>query len=438
MSWRQFLLGVAALAVVAGIVIAKYVHDQLEPTSKRGTAKEEFAKAEPQPGEPPKRRPWPTYAFDRARTHVADDFRHRPPYRRLWSVNAHDTLEFPPSVGFGHVYLAQQKGRFYALDPETGKVRWRKKTRRCSASSPTIGRRLVYQAWMAHVPCPQDQAGATGYLSAMNPRTGKEKWRFRGAPIESSPLLVRRTLYFGSWDKRVHAINARTGRRRWSFKADDQVNTSPAYWRGTVYIASDGGTLYALGARTGRLRWQAAANAKFGSREFFYASPTVAHGRVYIGNTDGTMYAYGARTGKLRWARPLGTYVYAAAAAWHRTIYTGTYDGKFYALNAATGDVRWKHHAAGAVHGAPTVMGGLVYYSTCSTCGSAASRSVKRGPDRTYALDARTGRVKWRFRAGKYASPIVADRDRVYLTGRSRLFTLEDRRHHRARHRHRR
>jgi outer membrane protein assembly factor BamB len=440
MTWRRFLLVAAAFVVVAGVVIAKYVHDQLEPTTKRGSATDEFTQREPGTGEASRRRPWPTYAFDRARTHVADDFRHRPPYRRLWSINAHNTLEFPPAIGFGHVYLAQQKGRFYALNPKTGRVKWRKKTRRCSASSPTLGRRFVYQAWMAFVPCPQDQSGATGYLSAMNPRTGKEKWRYKGAPIESSPLLVGHTLYFGSWDKRVHAIDARTGRRRWSFKADDQLNTSPAYWRGGVYIASDGGTLYALGAHSGRLRWRASSNAKFGSREFFYATPTVAYGRVYIGNTDGTMYAYGARTGKLRWARPLGTYVYAAAAAWHRTIYTGTYDGKFYALSAATGDVRWKHHAAGAVHGAPTVMDGLVYYSTCSTCGSAASRSVKRGPDGTFALNARTGHAVWRFRAGKYANPIVADDDRVYLTGRSRLFALTDRakkghrakRHHRA------
>jgi outer membrane protein assembly factor BamB len=257
--------------------------------------------------------------------------------------------------------------------------------------------------------------------------TGRKLWKFDAAPVESSPLLVRRTLYFGSWDRRVYALNARTGRKRWSFEADDEVNTSAAYWRGTVYIASDAGTLYALDARTGKLRWKAQSNASFGSREFFYATPTIAYGRVYIGNTDGTMYVYGARSGKLLWARPLGSYIYGAAAVWRRRVYVGTYDGSFYALDAATGDTRWKVAAPGAVHAAPTVMDGLVYYSICSSCGSEAQRAVKRGPDGTHALDARTGRRVWSFPAGKYAAAVVADEKRVYLTGRAHLFAFEPR-----------
>ena len=64
----------------------------------------------------------------------------------------------------------------------------------------------------------------------------------------------------------------------------------------------------------------------------------------------------------------------------------GTYDGKFYALDAATGDTIWQIDARGAVHAAPTVMDGLVYYAVCSSCGSAAARAVARGPDSTYAV----------------------------------------------------
>jgi outer membrane protein assembly factor BamB len=281
---------------------------------------------------------------------------------------------------------------------------------------------------MDFVPCPQARTGADGFVIAWDADSGKKLWRFNAAPVESSPLLIRRTLYFGSWDRRVYAVDAKTGRKRWSFPTDDEVNTSAAYWRGTVYIASDGGTLYALSARTGRLRWKAQANSSFGSREFFYATPTIAHGRVYIGNTDGTMYVFGARTGRLRWARPLGSYIYSAAAVARRRVYVGTYDGRFYALDAATGDTIWQRDVPGAVHAAPTVMDGLVYYSTCSTCGSAAQRAVKHGPDGTFALDARNGKQVWKFEGGKYANPVVADKDRVYVTGRAHLFAMEPKR----------
>ena len=401
-------------------------------TEKRGSAKQEFdTSQEPEaPRRPKPTIPWPTYAFDNQRTHLATGFRHRPPYRKVWRLDGRDTLEFPPTVGYGRVFLAQQKGLFFAIDGKTGKVRWKRNFKRCAASSPTIGRRTVYQAYMDFADCPQGRSGASGFVIAMNFKTGKRRWIYRTGPVESSPLLVGRTLYFGSWDRKVHAVDARTGRRRWAFAADEEVNTSAAYSRGTVFIASDAGTIYALNARTGRKRWSAKP-----SSEFFYATPTVAYGRVFIGNTDGTMYAYGARSGRLLWAKRLGSYIYAAAGVAKRRVFSGTYDGFVYSLNAATGDVVWRKSAPAAVHGSPTIMNGLAYFSTCSTCGSEASRSVKPGPDSTVAYSTRTGRVRWRLNQGKYASPVVADSKRVYLTGRSYLYALTERSRRRPRRR---
>jgi outer membrane protein assembly factor BamB len=420
------LLVSAALlaAIVVGAGVYAYQKEK-EPIEKRGSAEVEFETTEEQPPKPPpvNPRPWPTYAYDAARQHISP-YDHRPPFRRLWKIDAHDTLEFPPSVGYGHVYLAQQKGLFFALDAETGKVDWRKSLGRCAASSPTIGKGVVYQAYMHPVECLQDQAGANGFVVAWDADNGRERWRFKSAPIESSPLLKNGRLFFGSWDHNVYAIGAKTGKKIWSFGADDQVNTSAAYWKGRIFIATDGGTLYSLSARTGRLLWSAQSQSKFGSREFWYATPTVAYGRVYIGNTDGTMYVYGAKTGNLLWARPLGTYIYGAAAVENRRVFVGTYDGKFYALDAATGDTIWQVDAHGAVHAAPTLMDGLVYYAVCSSCGSAAARAVARGPDSTYAVRASDGKTVWRFRDGKYANPVVADEKRIYVTGQSHQYAL--------------
>jgi len=421
---RRLLAGgaliVLALAVAVG-AYAAFFRDK--PTEKRGSAKEEFvttepAEPKPKPSDPT---PWPTYGYDAQRTHVAP-FAQRPPFRRLWQIDAHDTLEFPPTVGFGKVFQAQQKGLFFALHANNGRVAWRKSLGRCAASSPTLGKRLVYQAYMDNVPCPEGRAGATGFVVAWDANTGRERWRWNSAPVESSPLLVGNRLYVGSWDHGVYALNAKTGKRIWRFGADEQVNTSAAYWKGTIYIASDAGTVYAIDASSGRLRWQAGD-----AREFFYATPTIAYGRVYIGSTDGTMYVYGAKSGKLLWARPLGSYVYGAAGVWKRRVYVGTYDGFFYSLDAATGDVKWKIDTPGAVHAAPTIMRGVVYYGICSSCGSEAQRSVDRGHDATIAVNARNGRELWRFADGKYANPVVADTKRIYITGQSHLYALKPR-----------
>jgi outer membrane protein assembly factor BamB len=427
---RRLIVGAALACVLIAAAGYAYYEQETDPIEKRGSATEEFVTTEEaRPKPPPKKenpRPWPTYGYDDVRLHISP-YDHAPPYRRLWKIDAHDTLEFPPSVGYGKVYLAQQKGLFFALDAQTGKVRWRKSLGRCAAASPTIGKGLVYQSYMHPVECLQDQAGADGFVVAWDADTGRERWRFKSAPIESSPLLKGKRLFVGSWDHNVYAINAMNGKKIWSFQADDQVNTSAAYWKGRIFIASDGGTLYSLSAKTGKLLWSRQSQSKFGSREFWYATPTVAYGRVYIGNTDGTMYVYGAKTGNLLWARPLGTYIYGAAAVYRRKVFVGTYDGKFYALDAATGDTVWEIDARGAVHAAPTVMDGLVYYAVCSTCGSEAARAVARGPDSTYAVRARNGKVVWRFRDGKYANPVVADPERLYITGQSHQYGLAPR-----------
>lgn len=426
MTRQRILLAVAAALVLAvGVAVAVALLGRETPPRKRGSAKVEFdPRQKPAPKPAPQRRAvdlaWPTFGFDTARSKLSP-YPHRPPYRRTWRLDARDTLEFPPSAAYGNVYLAQQKGLFFALNGKTGRRVFKtKRFRRCAASSPTIAGGMIYQSYMDFVPCPQGASNPTGFVTAMNARTGRTKWRFRGKPFESSPLLVKGVLYVGSWDGNVYAIRARDGRKLWSHGTGDRVNTSAAYAGGRIFIANDSGTLYALNARTGRLAWSASQ-----ATEFFYATPVAAYGRVYIGSTDGTMYAYGQRSGRLLWARPLGTYVYSSAAVAARRVFAGTYDGKLYSLDAATGDVRWVRTLAAAVHAPPVVMGGLVYAATCSSCGSEASRFVKRGRDGTTAFTIGSGRPVWHNAAGKYSSPIIADQDRVYLVGRSYLYGMQ-------------
>jgi outer membrane protein assembly factor BamB len=47
---------------------------------------------------------------------------------------------------------------------------------------------------------------------------------------------------------------------------------------------------------------------------------------------------------------------------------------------------------------------------------------VAGGSDATYAVRAKDGKEVWRFPGGKYANPVVADPERVYITGRSFLY----------------
>ncbi len=422
-------MSVAAVLALLAVAAGWWYHEQTISKEVVGSSTVEFVpkekpEAKPRPPGLVDELPWPTFGYDPQRTHLSP-FAHRPPYRRLWLLRARWLVEYPPVVGYGTVYVSQLRGVFYAVDAATGKKRWTRRFPYCSAASAALARGLVIESFIPR-PCSHGPRGVPGLVIAMRAGDGKTVWT-QPIPSESSPLVVGGRVYVGSWNHRVYALGLGSGKILWSTRLDGEINASVAYAAGMLYVGDNSGTMTALSARTGAVRWKARSfsRLRFG-REYFYATPAVAYGRVFASNTDGTVYAFGATTGHLLWAQHVGTYVYTAPAVWDRKIFVGTYDGTFAALDAATGKQVWSRSMPAAVHGAPTVMDGLVYLSTCSYCGQHGARYSKRGPAATYALDARTGRLVWTFPDGTY-SPIVADRDRVYLTGKARVYALAER-----------
>ena len=103
MSRPPLLVVLGLIAVALAAAVGVYAYNENQPLEKRGSATEEFVAGEaPEPKPPPEKedpRPWPTYGFDIGRQHISP-YDHRPPYRRVWQIDAHDTLEFPPTVGY--------------------------------------------------------------------------------------------------------------------------------------------------------------------------------------------------------------------------------------------------------------------------------------------------------------------------------------------------
>lgn len=408
MRKRWLIVGVAVvLLLAAGAAAAYVVWQQRNPGTIRGSSTVEFvATEEPgattRPEEVVREIPWPTYGYDEQRSKYAPAFHLRPPFQKVWERDARSLVEFPPVVAYGRLYVASNGGRFMALDATTGKVAWVQRFDHCTAASPAVGKDVIYQPFMDTKPCgePRD---SRGFIAAFDAETGDELWRFEAGVIETSPLLVGRLLYFGSWDRKVYALDVRTHKVVWTFSTGDEVKAAPAYQNGTLYFASYDNKMYAVDARTGKLQWSASGTANF------YATPAVAYGRVFIGNTDGRVYAFGAQSGNLVWAKATGGYVYSSAAVWQKKVYVGSWSKRFFALDAGSGDTVWSFAANGPISGAATVLDGVVYFSTTA--------------DKTYALDAETGRKLWEFGDGAY-TPMVADEERVYLTGHRTIYGL--------------
>lgn len=398
---KPLVIAGCALLAAVGLAAAYLELWRHHAPTIRGTTTTEFVTTEAAPSPPAPGLAWPTYGYDQERTRAAPSVSVRPPFRRLWTFHGRSLLEFPPVVGYGRVFLTTFAGRLTALDVANGKVAWRYRSGRCGWASPALAAGVVYETFIGSREC--GSRATDGEVAAFAAAGGRLLWLRRIGPTESSPLVVRGTVYIGDWDGRVWALDASTGHTRWVAQLHGAIKGSLALSGRRLFIGTYGGDVVSLSARTGRTIWRSGGHGRI------YSSPAIAYGRVYIGSLDGGVYAFGAGTGHLLWAHATGGYVYASPAVWHERILVGSYNHRFYAFDAGTGDIRWQFHANGPISGSASVIGRLVYFSTFA--------------ERTYALRATNGTQVATFPDGKY-SPAVADRAHLYFVGLGKLYAL--------------
>ena len=408
------VLVLAVMAIVGYLVLADRTGDVSNPDVE--FVPEPAPRPPPAPP-PPDRFAWPLYGYTKNRTRELPAPRSlKPPFRERWRLGGRVLLEFPPVLLGRSLYLLKNNGSVYAVDKDSGRVRWRRNVGRLAAASPAVGHGRVHLALLEG-----PAKDGTGRIYSLSTRNGRIRWaRKLPSRAETSPLLHHGSLYVGSENGTLYALRARDGQVRWTYTAGGAIKGGPALHQGTLYFGDYGGEVHAVRTKDGSRRWSSGTSGTrlgFGSGQF-YSTPAVAFGRVYIGNTDGRVYSLSAKNGDLAWAKQTGDYVYAspAVAAVPRlgpTVYIGSYDGTFYALNARSGGVRWTHEAGGRISGSATLVGSVVYFSNL------AARS-------TTGLGARTGRPVFRFPSGAF-NPVISDGERIYLTGYAGLFALEPR-----------
>jgi outer membrane protein assembly factor BamB len=364
------------------------------------------------PKKPPKAFAWPLYGYTKDHTrYFAASTRLRPPFHKLWVHGGDALLEFPPVLWGDRLFQLSDDSTLHAIDKYTGKDVWSRRLGALSASTPAVSANTVYATVLE-----RSRGSRAGRVVALDSANGHFRWS-RNLPsrAESSPLLDRGMLIFGSENGTVYALSARTGHIVWTYRAAGAVKASPSASGGDLYFGDYSGQLQAVSERTGRRIWRSGSGGALLGSGTFYSTAAVIYGRVYLGNTDGRVYAYDASSGKLDWAVQTGAYVYSSPAVANApgfgpTIYTGSYDGTFRAINARSGRVQWRYDAGGKISGSATVIGDVVYFSDLGT-------------HHTYGLGISTGRVLFSVDTGAF-DPAISDGHNLYVSGYTALFAL--------------
>jgi len=233
-----------------------------------------------------------------------------------------------------------------------------------------------------------------------------------------------------------------TGRKKWVFRTGGVIRSAPAIGcDGTVYVWSFDGNLYAVSADTGKEKWRArimAPSLPTAKRVIHRgSSPAIlSDGTVIVGSPDGNVYAFHGTTGRERWRFRTGNRIECSpAVGLDGTLYIPSRDGKLYAIDGLTGRERWE---AKEVRSGPErweVKRGLTGAERWEARQAAMQFSPAVSRDgtvyvgtngfRMFALDGRTGRIKWAFPEST-GTPAIDRGGTIYVGGFSgEVFALD-------------
>ena len=287
-----------------------------------------------------------------------------------WKFPAGMAVNSSPAVADGAVFFGSVDGNFYAVEAATGKLKWKFQTggeRRFTA--PGIHGAMPRTESMpdpfdVFLSSPAVEGGVVYFgsgdfnLYALDAQTGAVKWKFAtGNVVHASPAVAGGVVYIGSWDRYLYALNAQTGAPIWKFQTGDDtkiynqvgIASSAAVADGVVFFGCRDGHFYAVDAKTGAEKWK--HDNKMG---WTIASPAVHDGVVYFPTSDGTRFkALKAATGEIVFDLANKAVSFSSPAIAAGMAIYGTSDGWLHAVDLKTGALAGQFQTDGSRENSP-------------------------------------------------------------------------------------
>lgn len=341
----------------------------------------------------------------------------------------------------------------HAVDPRTGKALWTKPVGYYSHSMTTgtpsvLKDRVIVPVAQFEISVAADNKHDCctnhGYVLSLDPKTGDTQWRYdtmpdaeplrdrgdgqmlkgpSGAPIWNSPVVDegRGLVYFATGESNsppahtntnaVIAIDLKTGKEKWSFHAtpDDIFNSGcgPNPKADLLNCVKKPETVY--------------RDVDFGA-SVILGKGSDGKELLYAGQKSGSVWAFEPDTGKMVWRKALGTGSALGGVHWgiafdQDTVFAPisnvgvpipgewefdpTIKPGLYALDAKTGAIKWQFNPEPppGVQVGPRGWRGAAFSTAPAIIDGAV---VAAGLDGTvYVIDEKTGKLKWSYATAK-------------------------------------
>nr|AGS52256.1 putative cell surface protein/ lipoprotein [uncultured bacterium contig00059] len=323
-----------------------------------------------------------------------------------------------------------------------------------------------------------------GNFYALDVESGYMRWVFKsGAEINSIPYVDKDQVYFGSKDGKLYALSRETGQEIWHFQTHSQINSQVERYKDYIVFVGDADAIYFL-SPDGREQftvdnpgWYHYTFLMADDVMYFGTSPTVSTvgpydinqrkflwhldfseigstwysvsaalgDLIYFGTADyfGEMYlgfyAFNRYTGRMVWEqgregvfgenwlfenkgrfflRNIELLDFMAPSLWKDLVIYAGGDSAARAFDAKTGLLRWEQVFDAPVSSAPTVAAGRVYFGVLGDDFT---------PPKLVCISARDGKLLWQMETegSLLSAPVIAGKRIIFGTDESVFYVLE-------------
>jgi len=324
----------------------------------------------------------------------------------------------------------------YAIDAESGELKWRQPEANSPAAgtNPSITATPAVGLGMVFVP------DAEGNVTAYDANDGSTRWAFRARKaVRSSPLLIGKTLYFGSDDDNFYALNATNGDLATKpVNLGEDISMPPAWSNGLLFVSSQAMQLWCLRDDTLTTKWGGRVLGTTAN-----IAPVISGGKVFLANGS-TMTTFRAGNGGGRpfplseMRADIGVTPIITENNWYVTDKNGVLYNFDHTGRLVSNAVQWPEQKASDVRslGPGVQLDGHPGGPGVITAADASGHQelyVSTDKGFIYGINALTGKMDWVYRCRPPASsgrayfairaPLVVDGRRLYSLGEDGILT---------------
>lgn len=237
-------------------------------------------------------------------------------------------------------------------------------------------------------------------IKASNVGKLKVAWKKAlGDTVYSTPVVSGDRIFADGYYGKLYCLRLSDGKKLWTTTVGTNSDSTPAVWKNLVITPgwdSTGSFVAAYDVSSGSLKWRTRDVDQYSS----VTPPAIFGNSVYV-SAGTSIYALSASNGHILWstqyAAPNEFAVISgpvAVSGYGEYVVGASGDGFVYALDAATGALHWKVKAGGGVYrGGPAIYSGIVYVPE-------GNFQAEGGGSNIVALQVSDGLILWRTHGG--------------------------------------